>query len=132
MKPEIIITADGSHTLNVPGTDEHYHSVHGAIAESQHVYINAGLKFALKNNEQLNILEIGFGTGLNALLTFIELETLNISCEYTAIEAFPLEEKIFTKLNYAEILKTESSVFLNMHYSNWNEKTEICPIFHFT
>jgi tRNA U34 5-methylaminomethyl-2-thiouridine-forming methyltransferase MnmC len=129
MKSSIIITTDGSHTLNVPGTAEHYHSVHGAIAESQHVYINAGLKFALKDNMQLNILEIGFGTGLNTLLTFIELAKLNISCEYTAIEAFPLGEDIFSQLNYPELLNVQPSIFLNMHYSKWNEKTEINPTF---
>ena len=129
MKPEIIITADGSHTLTVPGTNEHYHSVHGAIAESQHVYINAGLKFSMKNNELLNVLEIGFGTGLNALLTFCELGKLKVSCEYTAIEAFPLEEEIFVRLNYPELLKIETSVFLNMHHSAWNVKTNISSEF---
>ena len=125
MKPSIIITTDGSHTLTVPRTMEHYHSVHGAIAESQHIYINAGLIHAIKDNKHLNILEIGFGTGLNALLTYIELSKLNITCEYTAVEAYPLDEDIFTQLNYSELLNVEPSILLKLHRSEWNAKTEI-------
>lgn len=122
MKPEIIKTADGSHTLTVPGTNEHYHSVYGAITESQHVYINAGLIYTIKENKHINILEIGFGTGLNALLTYIELAKMNVSCEYTAIETLPLKEEIFVKLNYPDLLNIDKSVFLSMHSSAWNTK----------
>jgi tRNA U34 5-methylaminomethyl-2-thiouridine-forming methyltransferase MnmC len=129
MKPALLITSDGSHTLTVPGTTEHYHSVHGAIAESQHIYINAGLKYALSDNKHLNILEIGFGTGLNALLTYSELAKLNVSCDYTAVEAFPLGKDIFTQLNYTELLNVQLSVFLKMHTSEWNTKTEISSSF---
>jgi tRNA U34 5-methylaminomethyl-2-thiouridine-forming methyltransferase MnmC len=129
MKSTLTITADGSHTLAVPGTTEHYHSVHGAIAESKHIYINAGLNHAIKDNKHLTILEIGFGTGLNALLTYLELSKLNVSCEYTAVEAFPLEEAIFKQLNYSELLNVQPSVFLKMHTSEWNTDTEISSCF---
>ncbi|MGD0710957.1 MAG: tRNA (5-methylaminomethyl-2-thiouridine)(34)-methyltransferase MnmD [Bacteroidales bacterium] len=129
MKCVIITTVDGSHTLNVPGTNEHYHSVYGAIAESQHVYINTGLKYVSNYEKHLNILEIGFGTGLNALLTLMELAKMNASCKYTAVEAFPLEEEIYTQLNYPELLNVQLTVFLNMHRSGWNAEVEISPGF---
>jgi len=74
--PEIVITQDGSHSIYVQSLDEHYHSVHGAITESQHVFIEAGLKQF--KNRHIRILEMGFGTGLNALLTLVILELKNI------------------------------------------------------
>ncbi len=90
--PEIIITKDGSHSLYVQELDEHYHSVHGAITESQHVFIEAGLKQFRKKH--IRILEMGFGTGLNALLTLEETFTSGISTDYTGIEKYPLGKKI--------------------------------------
>ncbi|MCK5461894.1 MAG: SAM-dependent methyltransferase, partial [Bacteroidales bacterium] len=79
--PEIVTTEDGSHSIYVQALDEHYHSVHGAFTESQHVFIEAGLN-QLKNSH-IRILEMGFGTGLNALLTFVEANKSNISIYYT-------------------------------------------------
>jgi tRNA U34 5-methylaminomethyl-2-thiouridine-forming methyltransferase MnmC len=129
MDLKLEITEDGSHTLAVPDLNEHYHSVHGAINESKHIFIEAGLKYSLPAKEKINILEIGFGTGLNALLTFIELSKVNIPCEYTSIEAYPLEEKIFSQLNYPKLLGAPEEIFLFLHKSEWDKKVKISPAF---
>jgi tRNA U34 5-methylaminomethyl-2-thiouridine-forming methyltransferase MnmC len=106
MQRTLIKTADGSHSLYVKELDEHYHSIHGAIQESKYVFIEKGLKHILtkQNFSELFILEIGFGTGLNALLTFMEAENLNAKINYTSLEAFPLEIELVNTLNYVEQL----------------------------
>ncbi|MFA4852450.1 MAG: tRNA (5-methylaminomethyl-2-thiouridine)(34)-methyltransferase MnmD [Bacteroidales bacterium] len=136
MDVKLVITEDGSHSLFVPGLDEHYHSIHGAISESQHIFIDAGLKYSLKEKTSVNILEIGFGTGLNAILTLLELSKPayrqgrhNVQCEYTAIETFPLEKETYSLLNYPEILCMKNDSFLIMHDSPWNKKTTISSLF---
>ena len=110
MKREIILTGDGSPTIYLPDLDEHYHSIHGAIQESQHVFIQNGLQeFALQKN--INILEIGLGSCLNALLTAITAKEKDLSLiHYTGIEAFPLTESEQNLMNYAQKL-TSSSAF---------------------
>jgi Uncharacterized conserved protein len=113
-------TADGSHTLYLPEMDEHYHSVNGAINESRHVYIEAGLNHCSK--KEIRVLEMGFGTGLNALLTLEEAEKRNISVHYTSLEKFPLLPEIYTKLNYGERL-------LDLHQTSWEKFVEITPSF---
>ena len=92
MQREIVVTSDGSHSIYVKDLDEHYHSIHGAIQESKHVFINEGLKKVVENKREgeINILEIGLGTGLNALLTFIEMQHSTIKINYIAIEAYPV------------------------------------------
>ena len=98
---EIRETADGSKTLYLPDLDENYHSFHGAIQEAQHVFIKNGLD-ALKNLGTISIFEMGFGTGLNALLT-AQWSGLNaVSVDYTGIEAFPVSLEICSQLEYAE------------------------------
>ncbi|HNW99522.1 MAG TPA: tRNA (5-methylaminomethyl-2-thiouridine)(34)-methyltransferase MnmD [Bacteroidales bacterium] len=129
MNVELEITEDGSHTLSVPGLKEHYHSVHGAISESQHIFINAGLKHVPENKKTISILEIGFGTGLNALLTFLETSGKKINCNYTSIELYPLDEKIFTSLNYPSLLGIEENIFLQLHRCKWNEEIKISEYF---
>jgi tRNA U34 5-methylaminomethyl-2-thiouridine-forming methyltransferase MnmC len=126
---EIIITEDGSHTIAVPALNEHYHSVHGAISESKHIFIEAGLKPSIKDKDIIHILEIGFGTGLNTFLTFLELQQKNIRCEYFAVELHPLPEEIFRKLNYAELLSIPFQTFLSFHESIWNENVLISENF---
>ena len=100
MSLEIILTEDGSSSLLVPELDETYHSIRGAINESKHVFIDAGLKHrqSLNSNPNINILEIGFGTGLNTLLTALNCGTSTIY--YTSIESRPLPKNIWGKLNY--------------------------------
>jgi len=102
MQPTIIHTADGSHTLLVQEHNEHYHSTNGAIAESMHVFISAGLEAALPEKSQICILEVGFGTGLNALLTLLHLTDIPIT--YTAIEPFPPDPLLIVQLNYPQLL----------------------------
>lgn len=89
---KITLTADGSNTLYNESIGEHYHSKHGALQESKHVFIAAGLAHAIETfpDQQINILEVGFGTGLNFLLTADYAAERNIPITYTSLEAFPL------------------------------------------
>ena len=113
MKKEIVKTLDGSKTLFVPELDETYHSTHGALQESLHVFIREGLQFRSELKE-VSILEVGFGTGLNALLSFIETDNTNIKNEYTSLEAFPLEWEIVEQLNYMDLVYFQlRSCYLN-------------------
>ncbi len=126
-----VITSDGSHTLFVPALNEHYHSVNGAINESLHVFINAGLKFSKPTN--LNILEIGFGTGLNALLSFVETGFSGKNIFYHCYEPFPLSKDVYETLNYPELIKHPQAleVFIKLHASEWDTVIEINDNFHF-
>ena len=120
-------TADGSSTLYNSLLDEHYHSIHGALNESIHVFINKGfLDFVdlFKSIKNLNILEIGFGTGLNCILTFIETLKLNISLNYTSLEPFPLEMEIIDDLNF-NLDSEQLDVFKLIHQSLWGKAIEI-------
>ena len=106
-KRVIEITEDGSTTLKLTEFDEQFHSIHGAINESIHIYINAGLNF-LVEREALKILEVGFGTGLNALLTLQNIGARKI--EYHAIEAYPLKEEEYKQLNYNLFIDNELKI----------------------
>ncbi len=131
MKSEIRLTGDGSKTLFVPELDEHYHSTFGAITESKHVFIEAGLKHAMLNFDEIHLLEIGFGTGLNALLTVLE-NTLQI-IHYTAIEPWPVDTKTMEGLADADGLPVSSDeLFRKLHATPWNEKHQIAPGFYLT
>ena len=132
---EIILTEDGSHTLYIPELKEHYHSTFGAIAESRHVFIEAGLRQALKNNDgEINILEVGFGTGLNALLTILETSLKGSTVKYTALETFPLAQQLWSKLNYPEQIGDikAKEIFQFLHQCGWNLEKEITPGFFIT
>lgn len=114
----IITTDDGSHSLYVPIIDENYHSTHGAIQESLHVFIESGLNYIDK--AAINILEIGFGTGLNAILSFIEGEKKGINIRYFGIEKYPLNENEYQLLNYTTNLGYYlQQPFLSMHQQAW-------------
>jgi tRNA U34 5-methylaminomethyl-2-thiouridine-forming methyltransferase MnmC len=124
MKTELITTADGSHTLYLPEIDEHYHSTFGAIQESQHIFIDAGLKNC--KNKTLTIFEVGFGTGLNALLTQIESERDNLQIHYITIEKYPLNKTIWQSLNYPLLQYQEcASVFSKIHEAQFNATTSV-------
>ena len=103
MERKIIITEDGSHTLFVPELEEHFHSIHGAIQESMHVFIQNGLKNC--RQDEINILEVGFGTGLNALLTLSHRS--NKIIRYFSIEKYPLQTAEYEQLNYIEKLGSD-------------------------
>ena len=125
MKREIIQTQDGSTTIFLPDWDEHYHSKHGAIQEAYHVFIHAG--FDLFKNQDISILEIGFGTGLNAFITFLEAEKTNQIIDYVGVEAYPVEISEALMMNYVSELKVETKQqdFNKMHEINWEEKHKI-------
>ena len=132
MKRSIITTSDGSKTIQIEGWNEQYHSIHGALQEAKHVYINAGLKTFLERQPKQNaliLLEIGFGTGLNALLT--ALESLNISQEicYHGIEAYPVEAEELQALGYHTLIGSDPSIFQNIHNCSWHETHKILPHF---
>jgi len=118
---KIIITSDNSPTLYVPELDEHYHSINGALQESQHVFINAGLKEVKKEN--INILEVGFGTGLNALLSFLEIQKTNQKVYYETIEKYPIDNETIQTLSDKEIFN--SDLFFKLHNASWEKEVEI-------
>ncbi len=122
-----IKTKDGSHTLYNEAAGEYYHSVYGAVQESEHIFIRAGLEAKQISPEVLQVLEIGFGAGLNALLTLKWAEDNHQPVQYLGIEAFPLTEATLKQLNYAEILHIEPSLFLKMHQSIMRQ--QITPYF---
>ncbi len=128
MDKEFVITEDGSHTIYLPEMDEHYHSTHGAVQESLHVYINQGLLQVPR--KEISILEIGFGTGLNAFLTYVFAVKNNLKITYTSIEKFPLTEAEYSALNYSETIFTvHASVLKKMHQCEWNSLVEVTPEF---
>ncbi len=100
MKRELRLTADGSPTLYVPELDETYHSMHGSVQEARHVFIENGLRFVASKSKQVNILEVGFGTGLNALLTALYAKEYAIHVNYVGLEAYPVEQAIWKDINY--------------------------------
>lgn len=124
------LTADGSHTLYIPEMDEHYHSVNGAIQESEHIFIGAGLRAMEKPD--IRILEIGFGTGLNALLTWKEAEQSGQfrHITYHTIERYPLSEEITARLNYGERAWPErKELFDALHRAEWNQPVDLSERF---
>ena len=124
---EIFLTEDGSSTLKLLNFNEQFHSIHGALTESQHIYIGAGFK-KLAHLSEIKILEIGFGTGLNAILTFQENKSQII--HYHAIEAYPLTPDEVQKLNYHRFLsEEEQNCFLKMHQNQ--QAINIHHHFHF-
>ncbi|UBZ05728.1 tRNA (5-methylaminomethyl-2-thiouridine)(34)-methyltransferase MnmD [Salegentibacter mishustinae] len=133
MERKIIKTGDGSVTIHLSEWDEQYHSKHGAIQEAQHVFIKMGLEYwvGLNKEKQISILEIGFGTGLNAFITFLEAKKFQLNINYTGVEAYPVSEAEIGELNYAEMLSAENQVdsFQKMHQIPWNEKVAISENF---
>lgn len=119
----IVKTADGSHTLELVGIDEHYHSTFGAVQESMHVFIRNGFHSLLGKAGSVNILEIGFGTGLNALLTLLESQKMNLQVYYLTLEPFPLKREEYKVLNYAALLNQSGlqETFLKFHESEWEK-----------
>ncbi|MCF8232627.1 MAG: tRNA (5-methylaminomethyl-2-thiouridine)(34)-methyltransferase MnmD [Bacteroidales bacterium] len=122
MERKLITTSDSSHTIYLPEMEEYYHSTNGAIQESRHVFIRKGYHFIDEAIDNVNILEVGFGTGLNALLTLLESEKTGRRVNYVAVEPYPLEKDLYQKLNYGELLNYEKagSYLQQMHETKWN------------
>jgi len=112
----LVTTSDGSHTIKNETTGDTYHSIHGAVQESQHVFIKNGLLHYVEkfSSKKIHILEIGLGSGLNALLTYKAQSQLNSEIEYTALEPFPLEEEFYRQLNY-----DSQKALQTIHKSEW-------------
>ncbi|MBT8185532.1 MAG: tRNA (5-methylaminomethyl-2-thiouridine)(34)-methyltransferase MnmD [Eudoraea sp.] len=129
MKREIITTSDGSTTIHVVDWDEHYHSRHGALQEAYHVFIDHGLSGIKKN--QITVLEMGFGTGLNAFITFLEAGKRQLSIEYIGIEAYPVSPEELEQLNYVETLdvKDQQHHFDRMHSCPWEKQCTLSQNF---
>ena len=132
MKRNIIQTRDGSTTIHIEEWDECYHSRFGAIQESQHVFIKKGL--SLFENKSVSILEIGFGTGLNAFITFLEYPKFNQKVNYVGVEAFPVSIEEASSMNYVAELNAEKDrfVFEKLHQCNWEESNDLNEDFVFT
>jgi tRNA U34 5-methylaminomethyl-2-thiouridine-forming methyltransferase MnmC len=131
MNREIIITEDGSHTISIPEIDVTYHSIHGAIQESMHVFLNAGFREAASRFDRIRIFEMGLGTGLNALLTLEEAEKLKYNIHYTAVELYPCVQEQVEKLNYCDSTERKHlrSSFEKIHTSPWETDTRITEYF---
>jgi tRNA U34 5-methylaminomethyl-2-thiouridine-forming methyltransferase MnmC len=131
-KHELILTSDGSHTIKSLLFNATYHSVHGAIQESTHVFLQAGLQYILAHKTSpIRLLEFGFGTGLNALLSAIWPNPNNITIHYTSIESYPISGNQVLQLNYPQLLSHPQSGiwFENIHHCRWGSFESIHPNF---
>lgn len=133
MERKVVITKDGSSSIFLPEWEEHYHSSHGAIQEAYHVFIRNGFDL-FKGRTKIKILEIGYGTGLNAFITYLESKQCGIAVDYVGMEAFPVNPDEVQSLNFVEQLKvpTEKHVFLAMHEDPWDAKNHYDKSFSFT
>lgn len=125
----IIKTQDGSHSLHSTTFDAAYHSHYGAIQESQHVFIAAGLEYALSIHKDVKVFEMGFGTGLNAMLTWMAADRLSRSIYYESVEFAPISSLQAALLNYPKELGIASSNFMQLHQEDWNQKCSLSPFF---
>lgn len=145
MKRQIITTGDGSKTIQIEEWNEQYHSVHGAIQEAKHVFLKHGLHYFIDQGQVVNdggktlsqnvsILEIGFGTGLNAFLTLLESRSNNLLIDYVGIEAYPVSETEISELNYPDQLQSEkgSDLFERLHQVSWEKPHLITSGFQLT
>lgn len=129
LKRTVVTTSDGSSTLKIEEWGETYHSVHGAVQEALHVYIKNGFKKLDKDSYR--VLEMGFGTGLNALLTFIEAEQNKKKVVYHGVEGFPIKQNEVAVLNYttSESMNAYETVFQELHRARWEEEIDITNFF---
>ncbi len=130
MKREIMKTADGSFTIHLPDINEHYHSKHGALQEALHVFIDKGLnhkKILQDKNHPINILEIGFGTGLNAILTYSFSKKKDIKIRYTGVEAYPVSKEEWEAMDYGNLIEKGiwETIYEKMYACKWEEYCEI-------
>ena len=127
MKLELVNTNDGSNSLKNLIINDSYHSKYGAINESKHIFINNGLKRISK--KKIRVLEIGFGTGLNALLTQLYCDKKKQNIIYHTIDNLPLKKDTYSSLNYCDQLKIDKDIFLKIHNSLWENEIELSNFF---
>lgn len=128
---QIIITEDGSHSLFSQKHGVSYHSKFGAIQETQHVFINAGFRFKIPTTS-LSILDIGFGTGLNAFMTFLDSKKHHVTINYTGVEAYPLSLETISKFNFSDLLKEDKNIFHQIHELDWEKSHALNDRFRLT
>lgn len=122
--PTLHYTADGSPTLYQPALGEYYHSVHGAWAESSLIFLAYGLEHRAEQTQRpLHVLEVGFGTGLNALLTALWAEHSGRSVHYTTLEKYPLPPEVYAQLSYPQ----GAELFPRLHAAPWDEPCALTP-----
>ncbi len=130
MKREIMTTGDGSKTIHMPDLNEQYHSKHGALQEARHVFIETGLRYFKKeihtDDTPIRILEYGFGTGFNAMLT-AQVQT-NDPIHYTAIEAYPVNDVEIEAMEYGQLLG-DQSLYNKLHQAPWENEVPINSAF---
>jgi tRNA U34 5-methylaminomethyl-2-thiouridine-forming methyltransferase MnmC len=125
---EPVKTADGSSTLFIRSLGEPYHSMNGALTESNHVFVKNGLLFCQKR--ELIVFEVGFGTGLNCLLTAMEAASRGLKIIYIAVEKFPLDEQILKLLNYPTLIAGNApELWEKIHSAKWGVETKISDCF---
>ena len=127
-QPTPLLTGDGSHSLCDSRTGETYHSSFGAVQESQHIFIEQGLRFLPK--KEITILEVGFGTGLNAWLSLLEGRNSGLTIHYHSLEKYPLSPELTNQLNYSG--PTDRDLFRLLHSCAWNREVAITPDFYLT
>lgn len=129
----LVSTADGSHSAHSALFGVTYHSTHGAITESGHVFIEHGLGFVKSADKPLSVLETGFGTGLNAFMTLLEAEKSGLNVHYCGLEIYPIDSTTAARLNYPEMLgaRQYSDMFHALHTCAWNLKVAVTPSFSF-
>jgi tRNA U34 5-methylaminomethyl-2-thiouridine-forming methyltransferase MnmC len=125
MKKQLITTTDGSHSFYLEEMDEHYHSKHGSIAETQHIFIQAGFNEVCQRKKHFNIFEVGMGTGLNVFLTAIAAERERAKVFMKSIEAFPLQTEEAKQLNFAEYLEADTALFERIHSAEWEKAFQL-------
>ena len=131
MKRELILTADGSKTIYIPEMDENYHSTNGALQEAMHVFIQNGIR-TLNPTAEITVFEMGFGTGLNALLTLVDAVNSTRKINYIGIEAYPVELELIKEINYESLVNEQfTESFSSMHSLPWEQKHIIHPNFTF-
>lgn len=133
MERKIIKTSDGSSSVYLPEWDENYHSKHGAIQEAYHVFIKNGLDL-FEDGSRLSILEMGYGTGLNCFISYLEAVKRKVKVDYIGLEGYPLDVDIIKNLNHLEQLHAEEAaeVYSRIISSKWGEKVEIDQSFKLT
>lgn len=134
MKRQVVTTKDGSSSIHIPEWNESYHSAHGAIQEAYHVFMDKGLRYFHTQNPtqtEMSILEIGFGTGLNALITLLEAEKEKLEIAYSGIEAYPVSLAEVAQLNYLDQLSAidKTTIFKKMHEIEWEKYHQLTPEF---
>lgn len=128
--PQLFVTGDGSHSCFSAQYGVSYHSRYGAVTESKHVFIQAGLRYKAVVQRELDILEAGFGTGLNALLTWMEATRRNLEVRYTGLERFPLPLDTVRQLNYTD-LEEDIQPLITLHTCAWEEPRTLSENFTF-